>query len=444
MILMRILRVAIPIGIEITACFISCTMGFSLFGQAVNQGQDWYQWMGPDRTGTWYNGPQVDTLFQEMVEQRWEADVGPGYSGPTQAGGKIFLMDYKDGSERVLCFDEENGNRLWSFEYPVLYNVGYPTGPRASVQVFQGKAYSFGTMGHLHCLDTASGRVIWKINSLETYHSRIPTWGLVANPIMVNGKLIVQLGGVQNACLVAFNKDTGEEIWRSLNDEASYSTPVLIEQAGKQVLVCWTAERFAGLDPDNGKIYWSVPFKPEQSIMNVASPAYASPYLFCSGFFDGSYLLELDQQRTGATLVYHRVGRNERETDALHCCISKPLIRDGYVYGIDSYGETRCLELVSGDRIWEDLTLVPEARWANVHLIKQGNKVWGFNELGELLLGEFSPGGYRDLGRVKVIDPVPVSPNPRKGVCWAFPAFSGNRIYLRSDAKLICIAINNP
>jgi outer membrane protein assembly factor BamB len=404
---------------------------------------DWHQWMGPDRTATWYHGPGVDTLTTGMVEPIWEADVGPGYSGPTVADGRIYIMDYAAGSERVLCIDAEHGTQIWSFAYPVEYNVGYPTGPRASVQVFNGKAYSLGTMGHIYCFDAVSGRIIWQINALETYRSRIPTWGLASNPIMVNGKFIVQLGGTPDACMVAFDKDTGDEIWRALPDEASYSTPVLIEQAGEQVLVCWTGERIAGLDPDNGNIFWSVPFKPENMIMNVASPVYDPPYLFCSAFFDGSYLLELDQQTTSARIIYHRAGENERNTDALHCCISTPLIIGEFVYGIDSYGETRCLRLATGDRQWEDITLVPEGRWANVHLISEGNKVWGFNEVGELLLGEFSPLGYRDLGRVKVIDPVKVSPNPRNGVCWAHPAFSGNRIFLRSDAKLVCIAINN-
>jgi outer membrane protein assembly factor BamB len=351
------------------------------------------------------------------------------------------VMDYRQGTERVLCVNAGNGEEVWSYSYPVVYNVGYPTGPRASVQIFDGKAYTFGTMGHLHCFNASTGEVIWHVNAMEQYSSRIPTWGLASNPILFHEKLIVQLGGEPEACLVAFHKETGEELWRALPDEASYATPVLIQQAGRQVLVCWTGERIAGLDPANGKPYWSIPFKPEDMIMNVASPVYDPPYLFCSAFFDGSYLIELDQLTTAATLVYHRVGKNERQTDALHCCISTPLIQGDYIYGIDSYGEARCLDLRSGNRVWEDLTLVPQGRWANVHLIRQDNHVWGFNEKGELLLGQFSPAGYRDLGRVQVIRPVKLSPNPREGVCWAHPAFSGNQIFIRSDAKLICIEV---
>jgi outer membrane protein assembly factor BamB len=296
-------------------------------------------------------------------------------------------------------------------------------------------------MGHLHCLDAASGDLVWKVDAMEQYQSRIPIWGLASNPIMVREKLIVQLGGTPGACIVAFHRDTGRELWRALDDEASYSAPVLISQAGKEVLVCWTGESITGLDPETGSIYWSLPFQPGEMIMNIADPVYEPPYLFLSGFFDGSYLVRLDQDTPTAELVYHRRGESERNTDALHCCISTPFIRNGYVYGIGSYGETRCLDLLTGDRIWEDLTLVPRARWANVHLVHQGDLTWGFNEIGELLLGKFTPEGYLDLGRVKVIDPVRVSPNPRNGVTWSHPAFSGNRIYVRNDAKIICLSI---
>lgn len=417
---------------------------FPAFTQEDQVAKDWAQWRGPDRSGTWQSGPNVSALSPGMIQQIWSVDLGPGYNGPTVSKGRVYAMDYVLGREQVSCFSAENGRTLWSHSYPVSYNVGYPTGPRASVLVADGKAYSFGTMGHLICFDAESGQVLWQVNGLDAYQIRVPIWGLASNPIVVDDYLIVQLGGESEACLVAFHKDTGKEIWRALDDEASYSAPVLITQAGKKVLVCWTGGSISGLDPLSGDLYWSLPFQPGNMIMNIADPVYDPPYLFLSGFFDGSYLVKLDQESTSAQLVYHRSGPNEKDTEALHCCISTPFIKEGYVYGIGSYGEARCLDLLTGERIWEDLTLVPKNRWANVHLIQQGELTWGFNELGELLLGRFTPEGYTDLGRVKVIDPVRISPNPRKGVCWSHPAFSGKQVFIRSDEQLICIQVNNP
>ena len=417
---------------------------FPLEAQDATSMTDWPQWRGPDRSGTWDHGPKLDTLTREHVTKIWEVAVGSAYCGPTVANGLVYVMDLMEGSERVHCFDALTGKSQWIYHYPVEYTVGYPTGPRASVLISSGKAYSWGTMGQLHCLDARSGELLWERNTLEEYQSLVPIWGMASNPILVDQLLIVQVSGADGACMVAFDKDSGKEQWRALDDEASYTSPILISQADKQVLVCWTASQLAGLDPHTGSVYWSIPLEPLKMNMSISDPVYEAPYLFLSAFFDGSYLLELDQQSTSAKLVYHRHGSNERNTKALHCCISTPMIRGDHVYGIGSYGEARCLDLKSGERIWENLSLVAPERWANVHLVNQGNQTWGFNETGELLLGKFIPEGYLDQGRVRVIDPVKISPNPRNGVNWAHPAFSGSYVFVRSDSRLICIQIGTP
>jgi outer membrane protein assembly factor BamB len=290
----------------------------------------------------------------------------------------------------------------------------------------------------LHCFDAASGKIIWKVDGLKQYDAGIPVWGLASSPLIEEDLLIVQMGGRPDACLVAFDKNTGKEAWRALRDKASYSAPIVLEQGGKRVLVCWTGDNLAGLDPATGKVYWKIPFIRKKGIINIATPVYDPPYIFLSSFWDGSMLVRLDQDTQGAELVWKRSGESERDTDALHCCISTPVIQDGYVYGVDSYGEFRCLDLMTGDRIWTDNTLVPYGRWANAHFVRQGEKIWAFNERGELILGTLSPSGFNDLGRVQLVKPVYVTPNPRGGVNWAHPAFTGRMIYARSDAKLVC------
>jgi outer membrane protein assembly factor BamB len=215
----------------------------------------------------------------------------------------------------------------------------------------------------------------------------------------------------------------------------------MIKQGDSPVMLVWTGENIAGLNPSNGEAYWKIPFEKKKMIMNVASPVVSSPYVFLTAFFDGSFLLKLDRQKPAAELLWQKVGRNERETIALHSTISTPVIKDGYVYGIDSYGEVRCLDLLTGERIWEDKSLVRQGRWSNIHFIEQDEKVWAFTETGELILGEFSPEGFLNYGSVKLIDPVRISPNPRGGVCWAIPAFYGNRIIVRNDEKVVCYEV---
>jgi outer membrane protein assembly factor BamB len=418
-----------------------------IFCNSQNQSSitDWPQWRGPGRDGVWNVKISIDSLKPDNIKKIWNAPVGPGYSGPTVTDKRVYVMDYiKEPlpSERVHCFDALSGKSLWTYEYPCeYYAVGYPLGPRASVLINENMAYSFGTMGHLFCFNALSGDVIWQHNTLEEYSSRIPVWGLASSPVIEKNLVIVQAGGQPNACIMAFNKYTGDEIWRALEDEASYSAPVIIDQAGKKVLICWTGENVAGLNPSTGEVYWKIPFTQKRGIINIATPVYSKPYLFVSSFWDGSMLIRLDQNKLESEKVWHRVGEDENNTDALHCCISTPVIKGDYIYGIDSYGEFRCLDLLTGNRIWESFDLIPYGRWANVHFVRQGEKVWAFNERGELILGELTPEKFKDYGRVSVIKPVKISPHPRNGVCWAHPAYAGNYIYLRNDEELICISL---
>ncbi|MHC4752995.1 MAG: PQQ-binding-like beta-propeller repeat protein [Planctomycetota bacterium] len=270
----------------------------------------------------------------------------------------------------------------------------------------------------------------------------MPLWGIAASPLVEDNLIIVHIGGKDDACLVAFDKVTGREKWRALNDPASYSAPVIIEQAGERVLVCWTGERIVGLNPLTGKLYWHYPFSPARISQNIATPVFHNNYLFVSSFFDGSLLLKADPEKFIVEKVWRRKGPNERKTDSLHCCISTPVLQGDYIYGVDSYGELRCLNLHTGERIWESLDVVPKARWANVHMVRNEAKVWMFNERGELIISKLSPEGFQEISRAKIIEPTEGQLGQRGGVCWAHPAFAYKHVYVRNDRELCCIDLS--
>lgn len=406
-----------------------------------NSGNDWPVWLGKDQAGVWQLDLQIDSLDQSGIEKIWEMPVGPGYSGPTVADGAVYVMDRigeEERKERILCLDANTGEEIWSYSYPCHYSVGYPTGPRASVTIEDGLAYSFGTMGHLNCFNAKTGELVWSVNGQEQYEIDYPIWGLAASPLIEKDLLIVQMGAKPNACFVAFNKKTGEEVWRAIDDDAAYVTPIIIERKGERTMIAWTGTNLIGLNPENGQQYWEIPYRGKKAIINITSPYIQWPYVFVSSFYNGSMLVKLDEGGRKASMVWYRKGESERNTDALHAVISRAFIQGEYIYGIDSYGEFRCLELMSGDRVWTDSTLTPYGRWSTAHIVKQSDRIWAFNEKGELVLGKVSPEGFEDLGRVELLKPVRVSPNPRGGVNWAHPAFSGHRIYARSDGEIAC------
>lgn len=406
---------------------------------------EWPQWRGPNRDGVWNETGIVEEFSSRQLKLRWRAEISSGYSGPTVADGRVFVTDRlrdPEESERVLCFDWRTGHRLWTCTYPCRYvRVQYTAGPRASVTIHDGRAYALGTMGHLHCLDAADGRVIWKKTPGEDYHVRVPIWGIASAPLVEGELLIVQLGAADGACLVALDRKTGAEQWRALDDKASYSAPIVIQQAGRRVLVCWTGENVVGLDPASGKVHWTYPFAPRKMVINVPTPVVEGDRLFLTGFYDGSLMLRLAADELRVERIWRRRGLSEMHTDALHAMIATPYIEGDYVYGVDSYGELRCLQAETGDRVWEDLTATPRARWSNIHMVRNGRRMWMFNERGELIICTLSPQGFHEISRTKLIRPTTGQLSRRDGVCWSHPAYAYKHVFARNDEELVCAGL---
>lgn len=410
---------------------------------------DWPQWRGPTRDGVWREKGIVKKFAQPQLDIVWRQKIGSGYSGPTVAGGRVYVTDRvvePKQVERVYCFDAKTGKPLWSHTYDCPYKgVGYDAGPRASVLIDEGRAYSLGAMGHFICFDAASGKVLWKKDLNDEYNIRMPIWGIAASPIVEGDLIITQIGGEGDNCLVAFDKITGSQRWHALSDNASYSAPIIIEQAGQRVVVCYTGDNVVGLDPARGKVFWKVPFPPKQMVIGISTPVYHNSMIFVSNFFDGSMLVKLDDKKLSAEKAWHRVGESEKKTDSLHSIISTPYLSGDYIYGVDSYGELRCLKLMTGDRVWESDKAVPHERWATIHFVKNDNDVWMFNELGELIISRLSPEGYQEVSRAKLIKPTtPQLPSRRGGVCWAHPAFADRHVFARNDEEIVCASLAGP
>ncbi|MEX0819549.1 MAG: PQQ-binding-like beta-propeller repeat protein [Pirellulaceae bacterium] len=434
--------------------FIGCLAllaSWLVLSEVVLVADEWPQWRGPQRDGVWRETGIIDRFPSDSIEAVWRQPIGAGYSGPTVADGRVYVTDRivePEQIERIHCFDWKTGQKAWSHQYRCAYTIGYQAGPRASVTVDDGRAYALGAMGHFHCLDAESGKLLWARALNDEYQieasGRMPIWGIASSPLIYQDLVIVHVGAKKDASIVAFDRTSGEERWRSMNDRAQYSAPIIVQQAGRDVLVCWTGDSVAGIDPASGKVHWRVPFTPRNMPIGIATPVVDENRLFVTSFYDGSLMLRLRQDSVGVETLWQRAGRDEKNTDALHSIISTPILAGSHIYGVDSYGELRCLDAATGDRIWEDQSATPRNRWSNIHFVRNGDRTWMFNEMGKLIISKLDANGFHEISRAQLIDPTPVQlsgSGRRQGVCWAHPAFAHKHVFIRNDNELICASL---
>lgn len=438
-----------------------CLFVFGLTARA----DDWPQWLGPQRDGVWRETGILDKFPAEGPEIRWRVPVGMGYSGPAVAAGRVYLTDRIlptgtenppdafargriPGKERVLCLDEATGKQLWMHEYDCTYSIMYPAGPRTTPLVAGDRVYTLGAMGDLRCLDIKNGNVIWSKNLAKEYAGgSIPGWGFASHPLLDGDRLICLAGG-EGSAVVALHKDTGKEIWKALSadPDIGYAPPVICQAGGKRQLIIWLPDAVNALDPETGKPYWSQPFTVRSSL-TAPTPRVDGDRLLVTSFYNGSMMLKLDKDKPAATLLWKGKGRSEQpnQTDGLHSIIPTPVIKDGYIYGVCSYGELRCLKADTGERVWMTLKATgnarePTERWANAFLIPQGDRFFLANEKGDLIIARLTHAGYDEISRAHILEPTNTMVKERK-VVWSHPAFANKCVYARNDKELVCVSL---
>lgn len=418
---------------------------------------DWPQWRGPDRLGVWHETGIVETLPDEL-KVVWRTPIGGGYSGPVVADGRVFVSDWAedpesrtlDGTERAIALDEQTGEVLWTYEWQTSYRmfqVVYAIGPRATPTVDDDRVYFLGATGRLFCFDVETGTVIWEKDYVADYGASVDVWGMVSSPLVDGDRLITVAGGEPDALVVAFDKRTGDELWRAIEvtSEMGYTQPVIFEAGGVRQLIIWHPMALSSLNPETGEVYWEQPWEVAGSL-SVATPVKSGDYLLVSQFFSGSLMMRLSRDRPAATELWRGKSRSELpdQTEGLHALVTTPAIMGDYVYGVGSYGELRGLDARTGQRLWESPDLTFQGRWGSAVLVRHRDRYFVSNEEGFLILAQFTPNGYVELDRTRLIEPTSDSgtrtPHGRiagRMANWSHPAYANGHIVHRNDKEII-------
>jgi outer membrane protein assembly factor BamB len=427
-------------------------------------GADWPQWLGPERDGVWRETGLIERFPASGPKVLWRAPLGTGYSGPAVAGERVYVMDREQakgpdgkpspaardgipGKERVVCLSAADGKRLWTHEYDCRYRVSYPSGPRVTPLVHQGRVYTLGAMGDLCCLDAATGVPRWTKNLPAEYHAKVPAWGYAAHPLL-DGRLLYTLVGGKGSCVVALDKDTGKEVWKALTtEEIGYSPPVLCTAGGKRQLLVWNSDSLNGLDPATGKLDWTQPYptsgRPHRPTVNVATVRCQGDRVFLSSAFHGPVMLKLAADKPAVSVVWQTDPRGAAR-GVLNILCPSPVLKDGCVYGVAFTGELMCLDAQNGKVLWRTYAAVggEAVDCGTAFLIPQGDRFVIYNDTGDLILARLTPKGYHEISRAHVLAPNHAARG--RNVVWSHPAFAHRCVFARNDKEMVCVSLADP
>ena len=420
-----------------------------LVSATVARADDWPQWMGPKRDNVWREDGLLDKFPAGGPKVLWRSPVAGGYAGPAVAAGKVYCSEYKseknlgegnftrkeaDGVETIFCLDEKTGERRWEHKYPVRYTISYPSGPRCTPNVDNGKVYFLGAEGNLICCEADKGAILWQKDLKADYNTKSALWGYAGHPL-IDGQKLITLAGGEGSHIVALDKDTGKEIWKSQSsEEQGYCPPTIITAGGVRQLILPGPTAVKSLNPETGERYWTTPYIADSGSI-VMTPLVIGDYLFIAGYNGKSLLLKLAKDKPGVEVVAF----NKPKLFVSPVNV-QPFVQDGVVYGMDGAGEMHAVEIPSGKRLWMSTAVLQDGKSAangTAFMVKQADRFWFFNDLGEIVIGKLSPTGYDEIDRAKIIDQTSTAFGRK--VVWCMPAFANKKLYVRNDKEMICV-----
>ena len=420
----------------------------ALLAAATLRADDWPQWMGPKRDNVWREEGILEKFPAGGPKKLWSTPLAGGYSGPAVAGERVFVTDYikktgetdegnfdrkeTTGTERVFCLDAATGKQIWKHEYPVKYAISYPYGPRTTPLVDGDTVYTLGAVGDLIAFGAKDGEVVWSKNLMTEYKTKAALWGYAAHP-MIDGQKPITLAGGEGSHVVALDKATGKELWKSQSQkEQGYSPPVIVEAGGKRQLIVPGPTAIRSLDPETGERYWSEKYEATSGSVIMTAVKFGD-HIYFGGYQGKNILVKLDKDKPTATTVW-----KDQRGAGLAAVNVQPFLQDNVLYGFDDNGTMYAVELPSGKRLWESKELVGDAKGSETaFLVKNGDRFISFTERGDLVLCKLTKEKYEEIDRAKGIMKATNTAFGRP-VVWCAPAFAHKRMFVRNDKEIAC------
>jgi outer membrane protein assembly factor BamB len=397
-------------------------------------GPYWPQWRGPHRDNISPDKGLLSEWPAEGPPLAWKHEgLGAGFSGVSIAHGRIYTMSDRDGKQRVLALPIDGGAELWNTVIGEPWDPDKYSGPRCTPAIDGDLVYVLGSHGDLVCLQAADGKEVWRRNFPKDFDGRMHSrWGFSESPLVDGDKLLCTPGGPQ-AGIVALDKRTGAEIWRSAipnlgdkgSDGAPYASIVVSHGAGIKQYVQLMGRGVVGIAADGGKFLWGYN-RVANNVANIPTPLIHEDYVFCStGYGTGAVLLRLNASPAGvqADEVYFLEAKDLQNHHG-----GMVLIGD-YIYLGHGHnaGAPTCLEWKTGKIVWRNPR--GPGRESSAVTYADGNLYFRFQD-GVMALVAATPEKYEERGMFQL----PTSDKPS----WPHPVVSGGNMYIREQDMLLC------
>jgi len=381
---------------------------------------DWPQWRGPNRDGISPETGLLKAWPSGGPRLVWKATgLGEGYSSFSVAGGRLYTQGQRSGVQYVMAFDVSTGKKLWEVENGRAYEERRGNGPRGTPTIDGDRVYALAADGSLVCLDNKTGKKLWGFNIVTRYGGEVPHWGISESPLIDGARVIVQPGG-SNASIVALDKTTGKEVWKSAGDPAAYSSGILAQVGGLKQLLHFTSQGAVGLRADNGEQLWRYT-QVSNRTANIATPIYRNGHaFFSSDYGTGAALLKLDADASGKRaqeIYFTREMRNH---------YSSSILIGQHLYGFSSSVLT-AMKFDDGSVAWRDRSV------GKGTVIHADGMLYCQGENGTIALVEATPSAYKEVSRFSIaIGGYPL---------WTLPVIADGHLYLRDQDTLYRYAI---
>ena len=388
---------------------------------------DWPQYLGPNRNAIYPDKALTKTWPDDGPKVVWrKKDIGEGLCGLVVSGEKAILFHEIARQDVIECIKAKTGRSIWSNQYPTSFSdsLGSGGGPRATPAIIENKVYTMGAQGMVVCTDMTSGKTIWQVDAQKKFRAPNGFFGMACSPLIEGNALLLNIGGENGMGIVALNKINGKLLWKTLNDEASYSSPVMATLQGKRRAVFFTRSGLAVINPIDGNIDYQQHWRSRiHASVNAAAPLVVADQIFITSSYNtGALVIKSTKER------YKKIWSNDTSLSSQYASV---MHKDGFLYGTHGRADIpptpalRCIELATGKIRWS------EDRFGDCQMILCGDRLAALMENGELVLGQVSPKGWKEISRAQV-----VGSDARRQ-----PALADGRLYVRSKNQISCLEV---